>query len=56
LVCPLYAQQRYHGYFYSVAAQYAIPTRPAYEPAGGYPGSEALRSTSRGFGAYWFGA
>jgi outer membrane scaffolding protein for murein synthesis (MipA/OmpV family) len=56
LAGPLYAQRRYHDYFYAVAAQYATPTRPAYEPAGGYSGSEALLSTSRRFGAYWFGA
>lgn len=56
LAGPLYAQRRYHDYFYAVAEQYATPTRPAYEPAGGYSGSEALLSTSRRFGAYWFGA
>ena len=26
---PLYAQRRYHEYFYSVAPQYALPARPA---------------------------
>ena len=56
LAGPLYAQRRYHDYFYAVAEQYATPTRPAYEPGGGYSGSEALLSTSRRFGAYWVGA
>jgi outer membrane scaffolding protein for murein synthesis (MipA/OmpV family) len=56
LAGPLYAQRRYHEYFYAVAPQYANASRPAYEPAGGYSGSQALLATSRRFGAYWVGA
>jgi MipA family protein len=53
---PLYAQRRYHEYFYGVSSQYATASRPAYEPGGGYSGSEALLSTSKRFGSYWVGA
>lgn len=53
---PLYAQQRYHEYFYGVAPQYATVTRPAYEATGGYSGSEALVAVSKRFANYWLGA
>jgi MipA family protein len=53
---PLYAQQRYHEYFYGVAPQYATATRPAYEAAGGYSGSQALLAISKRFANYWLGA
>lgn len=56
LAGPLFAQRRYHEYFYAVASQYATETRPAYEPGGGYSGSEALLSTSKRYGSYWLGA
>ncbi|HEY6451864.1 MAG TPA: MipA/OmpV family protein [Steroidobacteraceae bacterium] len=56
LAGPLYAQQRYHEYFYGVAPQFALPGRPAYEAAGGYAGSQALLAVSRRFAAYWVGA
>ena len=56
LAGPLYAQRRYHEYFYGVASRYATATRPAYEPDGGYSGSEALLSTSKRFRGYWLGA
>jgi MipA family protein len=42
LAGPLFADRRYHGYFYSVAAQYATPSRPAYEAAGGYAGAQFI--------------
>jgi hypothetical protein len=56
LAGPLYAQRRYHEYFYSVAAQFATPTRPQYEAAGGYSGSEALLAASKRYANYWIGA
>ena len=56
LAGPLYAQRRYHEYFYAVAPQYATPTRPAYEPAGGYAGTQLLLAASKRFSNYWLGA
>lgn len=55
LVGPLFADRRYHGYFYDVAPQYATPGRPAYLARGGYSGSQALVSLSKRFPAYWVG-
>ena len=53
---PLYAQRRYHEYFYAVAPQYALPTRPAYEAPGGYAGTQLLVALSRRYANYWIGA
>jgi len=53
---PLYAQQRYHEYFYGVTNEFATPSRPAYEAAGGYSGSQLLFAASKRFANYWLGA
>ncbi len=36
---PMFADSRYHDYFYGVAPAYATPARPAYKGRGGYNGS-----------------
>jgi MipA family protein len=56
LAGPLYAQRRYHEYFYSVAPQYATAERPAYQAPGGYAGSQLLVAVSRRYPNYWLGA
>jgi outer membrane protein len=56
LAGPLYAQRRYHEYFYGVAPQYATPSRPEYAATGGYSGSELLFAVSRRFPNHWIGA
>jgi outer membrane scaffolding protein for murein synthesis (MipA/OmpV family) len=56
LAGPIYAQQRYHEYFYGVAPAFATAIRPAYQAAGGYSGSELLLAASRRFSNYWVGA
>ncbi|MEW5208183.1 MipA/OmpV family protein, partial [Bacillus cereus] len=43
---PLFADRRYHDYFYTVAAQFATPERPAYQATGGYSGTEILVALS----------
>jgi outer membrane protein len=53
---PLFAGRRYHEYFYGVAPQFATAARPAYEPRGGYAGSQALVALSKRFPGYWVGA
>ncbi len=55
LTGPLFADRRYHDYFYSVAAQYATETRPEYQAAGGYAGTQALASVSKRFPRFWVG-
>jgi outer membrane protein len=53
---PLYAQRRYHEYFYGVAPQYATATRPSYDAPGGYAGTQLLLALSRRYPNYWVGA
>lgn len=55
LAGPLFADRRYHGYFYDVAPQYATRGRPAYSARGGYSGAQALVSLSKRFPTYWVG-
>jgi len=57
LAGPLFADRRYHEYFYGVAPEFATATRPAYEAPGGYAGWRATAAFSRRFGtSAWFGA
>jgi outer membrane scaffolding protein for murein synthesis (MipA/OmpV family) len=53
---PIFETQRYSAYFYTVAPQYATPSRPAYEAPGGYAGTQFLVSLTRRFPHYWIGA
>jgi outer membrane protein len=56
LLGPLFADHRYHDYFYSVAPRYALVSRPQYQAGGGYAGSQALTALSKRFAKYWVGA
>ena len=56
LVGPLFADRRYHEYFYGVAPQFATADRPAYIAHGGYSGTQMLASLSKRFPRYWLGA
>lgn len=56
LAGPLFADRRYHEYFYGVAPQYATAERPTYEARGGYSGCQALVSLSKRFPNFWVGA
>jgi outer membrane scaffolding protein for murein synthesis (MipA/OmpV family) len=56
LTGPLFAERRYHDYFYTVAPQYATASRPAYQAVGGYAGTQALASLSKRFERFWVGA
>lgn len=46
---PIYANEAQHDYFYSVAEEYATPSRPAYQADGGYSGSQFHLSLSKTF-------
>ncbi|HSC63583.1 MAG TPA: MipA/OmpV family protein [Caldimonas sp.] len=56
LAGPLFADQRYHQYFYGVAPEFATANRPAYQAPGGYAGWRATTAFSRRFGNAWLGA
>lgn len=56
LAGPLFADRRYHGYFYTVAEQYATASRPAYQAVGGYAGTQAIAALSKRFPRFWIGA
>ena len=56
LAGPLFADNRYHDYFYAVAPRYAQPTRRQYDAVGGYAGSQAITALSKRFPKYWVGA
>ncbi|HWI11253.1 MAG TPA: MipA/OmpV family protein [Burkholderiaceae bacterium] len=56
LAGPVFADRKYHAYYYGVDAAYATADRPAYQAHGGYAGWRALAATSRRFGNAWVGA
>jgi outer membrane scaffolding protein for murein synthesis (MipA/OmpV family) len=56
LLGPLFADRRYHAYFYSVAPAYATLPRPAYAASGGYAGTQAILALSKRYPRYWVGA
>jgi MipA family protein len=56
LAGPLFADHRYHDYFYTVAPQFATPERPAYQATAGYSGAEVLLSLSKRYPSFWVGA
>jgi outer membrane protein len=56
LAGPLFADDRYHDYFYTVAPQFATADRPAYQVRGGYSGTQVLASLSKRYRKYWVGA
>lgn len=53
---PIFAADKFHDYFYSVAPRHATLDRPAYEAKGGYSGTHVLASLSKRFPKYWIGA
>lgn len=55
LAGPVYADQRYHRYFYEVQPAFATATRPAYSPGGGYAGSQVLAALSKRYRQFWVG-
>ena len=56
LAGPLFADRRYHEYFYGVAPEFATADRPAYDAPGGYAGWRATAAFSRRYGSAWLGA
>lgn len=56
LAGPIFADARYHQYFYGVDPQYVTSTRPAYRAHGGYAGEQFISALSKRFQNYWVGA
>jgi outer membrane protein len=52
---PIFADRRYHAYYYEVKPEYATDTRPAWRAKGGYSGTSLLLSASRRFADTWVG-
>ena len=52
---PIYADESYHDYFYTVDAAYVTADRSAYQASGGYGGSRVSMGVQRRFGDLWFG-
>lgn len=52
---PMFGDNKYHAYYYSVASQFATPQRPAYEASGGYSGTIFLAGLTRRFDKVWVG-
>lgn len=52
---PLFADEKYHDYFYSVAPRFELPERPAYRAKRGYSGSHVFVSLTKRFPKYWVG-
>src|ERR1700749_3345973 len=56
LAGPLFADRRYHDYFYSVAAQFATADRPEFNARGGYAATQTLTALSKRYPKFWVGA
>lgn len=55
LAGPMFSDSRYNQYFYGVDPAFATATRPAYNAAGGYAGTQFLVSVSKRYRAFWVG-
>jgi outer membrane protein len=55
LAGPLITERRYNRYFYAVEPAFATAARPAYNPGGGYAGTQLIAALSKRFGEYWIG-
>lgn len=53
---PVYADRRYHDYFYSVRPQYVTAGRREYKADGGFSGVHVLASGTKRYPTYWIGA
>lgn len=53
---PLWADARYHDYFYGVDPAYATAERPAYQAHGGYSGTQLTLAMSKRYEKMWVGA
>ena len=52
---PLFADRRYHQYFYGVDPAYATAARPTYRARSGYSGLQLVAAASKRFDKLWVG-
>ena len=52
---PVFADRKFHQYYYGVDTAYATASRSGYQAHGGYAGWRAVAATSRRFGNMWVG-
>ncbi|MEO8224360.1 MAG: MipA/OmpV family protein [Gammaproteobacteria bacterium] len=52
---PLFADRKYHAYYYDVEPQYATPERSTFRSMGGYSGASVNGTVSRRVGHIWIG-
>lgn len=55
LAGPTFSDRRYNQYYYAVDPAFATPGRAAYNPAGGYAGTQLIAAVSKRFPAFWIG-
>ena len=53
---PIFANRKYHEYFYEVEPVFVTPQRPEYHPKGGYGGSRITLTAQSRFKNFWIGA
>lgn len=53
---PIWADAKYHDYYYGVDAKYVTPYRPYYEAQSGYSGFASTVGVSKRVGHFWLGA
>lgn len=51
----IFGDRRYHGYYYEVRPEDALPDRPVYRPGAGYGGQQYYVALSRRFPRHWVG-
>ena len=52
---PIFADDKFHSYFYSVTPRDVRADRPAYDAGGGYSGAHFIVALSKRFPRYWVG-
>ncbi|HID82459.1 MAG TPA: MipA/OmpV family protein [Chromatiales bacterium] len=53
---PIFADEKYHNYYYGVEPQFATTSRPAFDADAGYSGTALITSLSKRFDKFWIGA
>jgi len=56
LAGPVFSNQRYNSYFYSVEPAFATAARPAFNAVGGYGGVQMIAALSKRYPQFWVGA
>ncbi|MGH8641779.1 MAG: MipA/OmpV family protein [Burkholderiales bacterium] len=51
----MFADRRYNRYYYAVDPGFSTPSRPAYNPAGGYAGTQLIVALNKRFPGFWIG-